>query len=366
MKSRHSLQVISGTFLAVQVTSTALVSATSPQSDQKIEGINQENSKVGNNLKYTLVTIIAATGVGLLFLILWILVRKYVASRNLEIVFSYYENFKFNLSARKQDIDVLSSKIKKLINDMLIIAKDPSEKDEGALAAQEEMNKKKKNEEFLKLLELNKDGLKKLDFDLENFKNREGFKVENTLVLFKERMAVANLINGSYISMKLLKIFRKLKKNHIEFSNEGIDTDFGKAFAEYLLNEDKGIFNIVKEEEIKKDIEECEKEFKEIKTIYLNVWCSTIEPALIEAEKFCQENGTFKTKNEKILEKENQLKKYLKKTRRPSSFLTIFFKKLSILKSSNFFKLLFLAKNVPAYAKNKFTSQNFFTNLFYR
>ena len=313
MKSRHSLQVISGTFLAVQVTNTALVSATSPQSDQKIEGINQENSKVGNNLKYTLVTIIAATGVGLLFLILWILVRKYVASRNLEIVFSYYENFKFNLSARKQDIDVLSSKIKKLINDMLIIAKDPSEKDEGALAAQEEMNKKKKNEEFLKLLESNKDDLKKLGFNLEKFKNSEDFKVENTLVLFKDEAMDKRFLNDRYIRMRSNKIFRNFKKNHKDFSKESEKTDFGKAFFEYLFTEDKGIFSIVKDETTKKDIEKCKGEFKKIRTIYFNVWCFTIYPAFDAAEKFCQENGTFKTKNEKILEKENQLKKYLNK-----------------------------------------------------
>lgn len=348
LKGKRSLQVISGA-MAVSGAGTALVGATPPQNMQKNGGANSadnaKDSKVEKILKGALVTLIAATGIGAVALTVWAFVHKSIAKSDLQEIIDSYENKRKELGNRgKSVIEKKINKLKDEIKSINIVGENGKKIDSENISIEEldtkyqkfkekngdafkeydaEMQSNKKDKEsFLKLLEDNKEDLKVLGFDVENFKNREDFTVDNILNLFLKVSEEAGLTSYEYIDIKCGKLLESFLSKHQNFllDNNLEKKRFSlKYFYPYVKRGKGDILTFIKTEELRNEIKKCKDDLDEHKKLCEEVFNNRIMVSFIDLERVVKskehffEEGFFKKRDdyEKLLKKKKELKKKL-------------------------------------------------------
>jgi|GEM_PF-4823659 len=312
LKNKHSLQITSG-ILSASGVCTTLVSA-ELQNEQKIREVNNasdlKDSKAEKILKGALVTAIAATGLGLLGLIVWAFVHKYIAIKDLNSILSEYEVLQEKDINETKQIEKSEKKIeecernieecKKEVNEELVFYIDGETvklsdvvvdlsnmtyeqihkiSDEspcyGKNTIEQIASMEKIKSNFLELLEKNKESLREMgeiyeiSFDLDLIKNMGfyGSKADKP---------------KDFEVTRILDIFEKeelYKKNSDNFDIEIAFSDYQIRINDILLR--RNVAKYVGEEEV---LQEKEKTLKTTREIF-EIWGKVILPAFKKAKE---------------------------------------------------------------------------------
>jgi len=320
LKGKRSLQVISGA-LAASGAGAALASANPPQNVQKKWGVDNagdtKDSKVEKFLKGTAVALIAVTGVGLIILTVWAFVHKYVAINDLNNFLLSYTTCERNqeLCARRiEDREKGIERLEEEIKNASVIEENGIKVDPSAITYDEleeilrnfgeyseetrtRINSIKKEiqeikENFLKLLEKNKEALKTVErgFDLDEFKKSEDVKKKNILELFeesklyKENSEGFNINDEKYIKSFAKGYFFSFQKGHPNFSEQTNKEGFCEAYVDYLMGKNGNILKMMsKKENFASSIKNEKDRFKKIMN-HLKIWDDTILSAFNKAK----------------------------------------------------------------------------------